>query len=172
MRCGLPAKFLLCPLLILGGTVAVFPCKCVPGSLRTYYRRADAVVVAKVVSVATDKDQNVTAKLEVLESWKRNSADNIDVITGSSCAYDFQVNEKHVLYLRNAPSGNFSTMRCQGNLAWRKSQSARTWLNRYGKKSKVELSLLFLPEYLDDDLFGLFLNNWESDPVPDNNDES
>jgi len=130
------------------------------------------VVIAKVLSVATDNDQNVTANLEVSDSWKRNLDNNVKVITGSSCAYDLHVNERHLLYLLDAPSGNFSTMRCQGNLAWGKSQSARKWLNRYGRRSKVELSLLFIPEYFDDDLTGLFLDRWESDFVPDIHDES
>ena len=122
-------------LLVLAGTVAVFPCKCVPGSLSSYYRKADAVATATVIAVSTDAEQKITVKLSITDRWKRGLPEQIEVITDkSSCGYEVQLNEKYLLYLRVTSSGQFSTMKCQGNLDFDKSQKARTWLRRYGKK--------------------------------------
>jgi hypothetical protein len=139
--------------LVLAGTVSVLPCKCVPSSLSSYYRRADAVVTGTVISVSTDDAKNITAKLGVSERWKRALPAQIDVITeNSSCAYDLQVDGKYLLYLKAMPSGKFSTMQCQGNIVFDKSQKARNWLRRYGKMGKVEFNSVLFPNIFENSL--------------------
>lgn len=143
--------------LVLAGTVAVFPCKCVPGSLSSYYRRADAVAVATVTDVSTDAEQTITAKLSIADHWKRNLPTEIEVITDkSSCGYEFQPKEKYLLYLTVTPSGQFGTMKCQGNLDFSKSKKARTWLRKYGKKGQTKISSVFFPYVIEDSLVDIF----------------
>lgn len=149
-------KLLLGVFLVLTGTIAAFPCKCVPASLSKYYRRADAVVTAKVISVSTDSEQITTAQLEISQVWKKDLPKQIEVMTGSSCAYNFQVNEKHLLYLQSRSSGQFSTMKCQGNLPLDKSLKSQNWLKKYGKKANTGVSSILLPDYFADSLNNLF----------------
>ncbi len=155
----------LAAFLVLAGTVAVFPCKCVPGSLSTYYRRADAVAVATVIAVSTDAEQKITAKLSITDRWKRDLPNQIEVITDkSSCGYDLQLNEKHLLYLREMSSGQFSTMKCQGNLDFDKSQKARTWLRRYGKKGQTKISSVFFPYLIENSILEIFKDKVQGCP--------
>jgi hypothetical protein len=147
----------LAAFLVLAGTVAVYPCKCVPGSLSSYYRRADAVVVATVTAVATDAEQTITTKLSITDNWKRALPTQIEVVTDkSSCGYNLEPNEKHLLYLKFMPSGQFSTMQCQGNLDFAKSQKARTWLKKNGKKGVTLTSSAFFPYLTEDRLLEIF----------------
>ncbi|MEP6901327.1 MAG: hypothetical protein ABJA66_06225 [Actinomycetota bacterium] len=154
------SKLLFVALLVLTGTISALPCRCVSASLNTYYRWADAVVTARVLSVSTNSEQNTTAKLEISDIWKKSLPKQIEVITGSTCAYNLQVDENHLLYLRTAPSGQFATMKCQGNLPLDKAQKSQNWLKRYGKKSRVEVSSIISPDFFEDNLVdSLFGNN-------------
>jgi hypothetical protein len=146
------SKFILLVLVILTAAVAAFPCTCVSASLKTYYKRADAVVVAKVISVSnlTEGEVSITAKLEIIDAWKKMLPKQIEVISGSSCMYNFQVGEKHLLYLQKAEANRFSTIQCQGNLPFDKSRNSLNWLKRYGKKSRPKLSSSFyLTDFFD-----------------------
>jgi hypothetical protein len=154
------SKLLFVTFLVLTGTMTAVPCRCVSASLTTYYRWADAVVKAKVISVSTDSEQNTTAKLEISDIWKKSLPKQIEVITGSTCAYNLQVDENHLLYLRTAPSGQFSTMKCQGNFPLDKAQKSQNWLKKYGKKGSIEVSSIILPDFFEDNLVdSLFGNN-------------
>ncbi|MBC7900883.1 MAG: hypothetical protein H7070_12620 [Saprospiraceae bacterium] len=115
------------------GTSVAFACRCQSASLRTYYNRADVVVVAKVSSVSTDARQMTTAKLAVSNVWKKDMTGQIEAITGSSCAFDFKEDGEYLVYLRATPDGKMSTMQCQGNLPFNRAGKAKTWLKRYGK---------------------------------------
>ena len=153
------SKLLFIAFLVLTGTITALPCRCVSASLTTYYRWADAIVTAKVISVSTDSDQNTTAKLEISDTWKKSLPKQIEVITGSTCAYNLQVDENYLLYLRTAPSGQFSTTKCQGNFPLDKAQKSRNWLKKYGKKGRVELSSIIMPDYFEDNLIDSILGN-------------
>lgn len=143
--------------LVLAGTVAVYPCKCVPGSLSSYYRRADAVVVATVTAVSTDSEHTITTQLNITDRWKRALPTQIEVVTDkSSCGYNLEPNEKHLLYLKVMSSGQFSTMQCQGNLSFAKSQKARNWLKKNGKKGNTLISSAFFPYLTENNLFEIF----------------
>jgi hypothetical protein len=154
MKRAIFSKTILALFVVLTAAVAAFPCRCVPASLQTYYKRADAVVTAKVLSVSTstEGDQLTTVELEVIDAWKKDLPKEIKAITGSSCIYIFQVGEKHLLYLKNTPTDEFSTMRCQGNLPLNKAQKSLNWLKKYGKKSNAELSSVFLPDLFEERL--------------------
>jgi hypothetical protein len=154
MKIALYSKSILVLFVVLTAAVSAFPCRCVPATLKTYYKRADAVVTAKVISVSnsTEGEVTTTAKLEIINVWKRGLPKQIEVITGSSCAYDLQVGEEHLLYLQKTQADKFSTMRCQGNLPLNKSQKSLNWLKRYGKKSSAELSSVYLPDLFDERL--------------------
>jgi len=149
MKIAVFSKSLLALFVVLTAAIAAFPCRCVPASLKTYYGRADAVVTAKVISVSTsaEGDQLTTAKLEVIDAWKKDLPRQIEVVTGSSCIYSFQAGEEHLLYLQNTPSGKFSTMRCQGNLPLDKAQKSLNWLKKNAKKSRADVSLIYLPDF-------------------------
>jgi hypothetical protein len=154
MKIAVYAKSILVLFVVLTAAFAAFPCSCVPASLKTYYKRADAVVTAKVISVSnsTEGEVTTTAELDVIDVWKLGLPKQIEVMTGSSCAYDFQVGEKHLLYLQKTQADKFSTMQCQGNLSLNKAQKSLKWLKRYGKKSKAELTSFFLPDFFEENL--------------------
>jgi hypothetical protein len=164
MKNAVFSKSLLVLLVVLTATIAAFPCRCIQASLKTYYQRADAVVTAKVLSVSTstEGDELTTVKLEIIDAWKKDLPKEIEVVTGTSCIYIFQTGEEHLLYLKNRTSNNFTTMRCWGNLPLDKSQRSLNWLKKYVKKSRAELSSVYLPDFFGE-LSGDFLfetGNW------------
>ena len=152
MKIRFLSKLAVTLFLVLTATGTVFPCRCVNASLNAYYRRADAVVTAQVVSVSTDAAQNTTARLEISEAWKKALPSAVEVITGSTCAYEMQAGESHLLYLQAASAGQFSTMKCQGNLPSDQAGKSKNWLKRYGKKSSVARSADFLRDFYENDL--------------------
>jgi hypothetical protein len=167
MKITVYSKSILVLFVILTGAVSALPCSCVPASLKTYYRRADAVVTAKVISVSnsTEGEVTTTAKLEIIDVWKRGLPKQIEVMTGSSCAYDFQVGEKHLLYLQKSRADKFSTMQCQGNLSLNKAQKSLNWLKRYGRKSKAELALFYLPDLFEENLSDFLFETGVGDEI-------
>jgi hypothetical protein len=167
MKIAVCSKLILILFVVLTAAISAYPCRCVPASLRTYYRRAEAVVTAKVISVSTsvEGDRLTTAKLELIDVWKKALPKQIEVITGTSCVYNFQVGEKHLLYLQNAPAGKFSTMRCQGNLPLNKAQKSLNWLKRYGKKMSPALSSFFLQDLFEVRLSDFLLETETGDCV-------
>jgi hypothetical protein len=170
MKIAVYSRSILVLFVVLAAAVPAFPCSCAPASLRTYYKRAAAIVTAKVISVSnsTEGEVTTTAQLEVIDVWKRGLPKQIEVITGSSCAYDFQVGEKHLLYLQKTQADKFSTMKCQGNLSLDKAEKSLKWLKRYGKKSKAELTSFLLPDFwelnLSDLLFETRVGGIEKPP--------
>jgi hypothetical protein len=157
MKIAVHSKSILVLFVVLAAAVSAFPCSCAPASLKTFYKRADAVVTAKVISVSnsTEGEVTTTAQLEVIDVWKRGLPKQIEVMTGSSCAYDFRGGEKHLLYLQKTQANKFSTMQCQGNLSLNKAQKSLKWLKRYGKKGKAELTSFLLPDFWEENLSDL-----------------
>jgi hypothetical protein len=157
MKITVYSKSILVLFVVLTAAVSASPCVCVPASPKTYYKRADAVVTAKVISVSnsTEGEVSTTAKLEIIDVWKRAVPKQIEVITGSSCEYDFQIGEKHLLYLQKTQTDKFSTMQCQGNLSLNKAQKSLNWLKRYGKKRKAELTSFYLRDFFEENLSDL-----------------
>jgi hypothetical protein len=151
MKIAVYSKIILVIAVILTAAAAALPCSCVPATLKTYYKRADAVVTAKVISVSnsTEGEMTTTAKLEVIGVWKQRLPKQIEVISGSSCVYNFQVGEAHLLYLQKARADKFSTMNCQGNLPLDKAQKSLSWLKRYGKNVRTWLTSYYLPDFFE-----------------------
>jgi hypothetical protein len=151
MKIAVYSKLILVLVVILTSAAAALPCSCVPATLKTYYKRADAVVAAKVISVSNSAQGEVTttAKLEVIDVWKQRLPKQIEVISGSSCVYDFKAGEEHLLYLQKAQADRFSTMKCQGNLPLDKARKSLNWLKRYGKKFRTSLTLYHLQDFFD-----------------------
>ena len=150
----------------MAAAISVFPCRCVPASLQDYYGRADSVVTARVISVSTstEGEKLTTAKVEITDVWKKLLPGQIEVITGSSCLYNMQAGEKHLLYLQTASEGKYSTMQCQGNLPLKKAQKSLNWLKKYGKKSLAVFDSIYFPDFfeerLGDILFEVRPNEW------------
>jgi hypothetical protein len=137
METRLLFSLMFCLFCVTLAAPAVFACRCVPQSLATYYQRADAIAVAKIITVSTGSNSDLIANVEVSDTWKRDIPVQIEVETGTTCIYDLQAGETHLLYLRSASNGRFSTIRCQGNLPLGKSQKALLWLKRHGAKKAV-----------------------------------
>lgn len=117
-----------------------FACRCIdPGPTAPAYKKASAVLVAKVLSVRKNADSTVTASLQVSQGWKRDVSAALDVSTvATTCAFPFAEGKEYVLYVRDLPAnGGYSTARCMGNVATEDADQALAWLKRNGAAKQV-----------------------------------
>ena len=71
-------------------------------------------------------------RVRVLQAWKSNSAEIVNVVTGTDCTYSIHTGEKHLLFLIRAGDG-FTTGRCMGDVPISRSNGPLSWLRRHGK---------------------------------------
>jgi hypothetical protein len=116
-----------------------FACRCVEPSVRMAYKRADVVVIAKVLKITSGPEPNaITAVLSVSQAWKRDIPTQITLVSGEDCVYMLGKDQEHVLYLTKDKAENlYGTVRCRGNKLVFKAQQALEWLRRYGKPAKI-----------------------------------
>jgi hypothetical protein len=133
-----PRVTALCLGLSLLATSRADACRCREPAVGAAHRRAELVVMAKVLEVkprASDP-QGQEAKVQVLDAWKKDTAQTITVTTGTDCAYPLTVGDRHLLFLTSAGDG-LTTGRCMGNLPAARAQRAVTWLSHHGKRGVV-----------------------------------
>jgi hypothetical protein len=115
-----------------------YPCKCVKSTLKNNYKKADAVVVSKVLNIYEQAENVIQVELEIQNAWKSNLPRTLTIIIEKdSCEYQLKKGEKHLLYLELLGSGKFTTNNCRGNLSENKSARAKKWLRSYAKKSII-----------------------------------
>jgi hypothetical protein len=125
--------------LLLVAPSPAFACRCAgPISPQTAYRRADTVVVAKVIRVTPDPvNKSVRATVRVSQAWKEEVPAELTVATDSTCAYGFAPGEEDLLYLSRTSWGGYGTTRCNGTQSLAKAGKAIRWLNRYGRPARL-----------------------------------
>jgi hypothetical protein len=117
----------------------VFACRCAgPMSPQTAYRRADTVVVARVMTVTPNPDNNGTlATVRVSQAWKGEVPRELTVATDGTCAYRFASGQEDLLYLSRTSWGGYGATRCNGTQPLAKARKALGWLHRYGSAAKL-----------------------------------
>lgn len=117
---------------------AVYPCKCVKADFKTNYKNVDMVVLAKIIETVDNGDNTVEMKIEIIKAWKTDASKTMTiVIEKDTCEYQMATGEIHLLYLEKLASGNFTTNRCRGNLPEDKSSKAKSWLEKYARKTRI-----------------------------------
>jgi hypothetical protein len=123
---------------LIGALAATYPsfaaaCRCREPSTAVAYSRAALVVMAEALEVrARPEIQGDQLKVRVLQAWKSESPEILEVVTGTDCAYSVRTGEKHLLFLVRAGDG-FTTGRCMGNVPAARSEGPLSWLHRHGK---------------------------------------
>lgn len=108
-------------------------CRCREPSTAAAYSRAALVVLAEALEVrARPEVQGAQLKVRVLQAWKSESPEILEVVTGTDCAYSVRAGEKHLLFLLRVGDG-FTTGRCMGNVPAARSEGPLSWLRRHGK---------------------------------------
>jgi len=111
-------------------------CRCITSvSPEIAYQQADAVIQGTVVSIGGDfyREGGATAKIQVLKAWKKDVHGLLDVSTATTCAYDFQVGDEILLYLKLSEDGkHYTTRKCVGNLPICKAKESLKWLEQNG----------------------------------------
>jgi hypothetical protein len=108
-------------------------CRCREPSTAAAYSRAALVVIAEALEVRPRPEiHGDQLRLRVLEAWKSESPEILDVVTGTDCAYAVHAGEKHLLFLVRAEDG-FTTGRCMGDVPISRSNGPLSWLRRHGK---------------------------------------
>lgn len=132
--------------ILLSATGDAFACRCTSPITSQSYKNADAVVLAKAVSVVEDREnQTQIATLTILEAWKKAIPSQLKVNAGGKvCGFFFKEGQEYIVYLISGKDGQYSTKNCIGNkylnnpeLPLSFGKSARddiAWLRRYGRK--------------------------------------
>jgi len=115
---------------------AALPCRCKEPSMQVAYKRADTVVVAKVISITTDPNTRMTVVLSVSQVWKRDSPEQVTITTGPPCGYNLEKDSEYLLYLLRAPNGIYTDI-CARNRKLEQAKEPIHWLQRYGKSAKI-----------------------------------
>jgi hypothetical protein len=114
-----------------------YACRCIePASTALAYQQADIVLLGKVLTINGDinKDGGAIAKIDVLKSWKQTIETQVDVVTKTTCAYNFKIGEEYLLFLRkNKQTNELTTERCKGNLPVTEAKHALEWLEQHTK---------------------------------------
>jgi hypothetical protein len=114
---------------------AAFACRCVaPQPEAAYFSRSAAVVTGTVVSVSGDPDAEggVTARVRVETTFKGAPGREIDIVSRTTCAFDFKRGETYLLHLRRlSATGGFTTGICDGNQTAAAAGRALGWLKRH-----------------------------------------
>ena len=124
-------------------------CRCRPPSFQVAYKRAQAVVVARVVSIENRANNVQVAVLSVSQAWKRDLPARLTVIAGGQvCGFSLEENREYVLYLFVNSNQDYATSNCVGNKFIdhpklpppdaAAAKEAVAWLQKHGKSGKVE----------------------------------
>jgi hypothetical protein len=113
-------------------------CRCGSISPSTAYHQADVVLWGKVLTVKgnINTEAGATARISVLKLWKRGvaNANEVEVLTRTTCAYDFKIGEEYLLFLnKDSHTDQFTTGICNGNLPIANAKNALKWLNFHSK---------------------------------------
>lgn len=118
-----------------------FACRC-PGSISPIaaYKQADIVLWGKVMAVKGDiNKEGATARISVSKVWKKKIRNEVSVLTATTCAFEFQLNEEYLLYLYESPDGKYyTTKKCVGNLPISQAEKALDWLKRHGMPMDID----------------------------------
>ncbi len=114
-------------------------CRCKePTEIAGPYKRAEAVVVAKVSNVSPNpKIDGFTVILQISEVWKASLPRLITVETGTDCRYPFEQGKEYLVVVLKVASG-YTTGRCLGNRPVADAQPAIQWLNTKGTRGTVQ----------------------------------
>lgn len=146
----LRAVTLLLPvsLLFIWHPQTAFACRCKSPATSTAYQRAQAVVVATVVSVESKEQGQQLAILSISQAWKQVVPARLPVLSGGQvCGHHFAEGQEYVLYLFVNQDGTYTTSNCVGNKfvnnptlpAHFKAAAERdlAWLKQHGKAAKI-----------------------------------
>ena len=105
------------------------------------YQRADVVLWGKVLAVKGDinTEQGAIAKISVLKLWKKSVGKEVEVLTRTTCAYDFKIGDEYLLFLnKTADIKFFTTGICSGNLQITNAEKAFNWLKLHAKLIDID----------------------------------
>jgi hypothetical protein len=121
--------------------------RCKSPSVRAAYQRAQAVVVAKAISIENQADDAQVALLSVSEAWKQDMPAQLKVVAGGKvCGHFFEENQEYVLYLFVNGNNEYTTSNCVGNKFINNpklppqnavaAKKAIAWLRKYGRRER------------------------------------
>lgn len=120
------------------GALAAWPsyaCRCIePPSIEQAYAQAALVVLGDVAQVEGDPygPGGATVTISVLQSWKQPASRQLTVITSSSCAFNFQPDQRALLYLQaTAETAVYTARACQGSAPVEAAGEKLLWLMQH-----------------------------------------
>lgn len=128
-------------LLLLALPASSLACRCIEDiAPASAYRQADVVVWGQARAVRGDiNKEGTTVNIHVIKAWKKTVRAEIEVMTSTTCAFEFSTGGEYLLYLHASPDGaRYTTKRCVGNRIIAEAQKALDWLKRYGVPAAVE----------------------------------
>lgn len=127
-------------ILLLALPAVSLACRCIEDiTPESAYRQADVVVRGQARTVRGDiNKEGATANVRVSQAWKKATRAEIEVLTSTTCAFEFQPGEEYLLYLRESSNGTYTTRRCLGNRSIAEAQKALDWLKRRGAPAAIE----------------------------------
>ena len=75
--------------------------------------------------------------LRVSRSWKTDSPEDISITTGTTCRYEAEPDREYLLFLDSMKTEEPWTGRCRGNGPLAEKAEAVRWLDKNGRKGRV-----------------------------------
>jgi len=95
--------------------LAAEACRCKSRTLDEAVSLADFVALARVERKEMLSSSEMRIDLTVLESFKGHIEKPLSVMSTSTCMYDVEAGEEHLLFIRDDPNFGLHTDICSGN---------------------------------------------------------
>ncbi len=125
-----------------------YACRCKMPSTSWAYKKAEMVLVVKVVRVEKLANEMQSVEVSVSDAWKQNASTSLKILAGGEvCGYFFEEGRDYIVYLKKNENGEWATVNCVGNkvindanfpLFTELARQDKIWLKKNGKKGSID----------------------------------
>lgn len=112
-------------------------CRCAPPSVRTAYKRAEAIVVARVLQISGDTPGKQNVKLSISQTWKKTVPTDLTIDNSSVCPLNIEEGRNYLLFITRDQNGTLYVDRCSRNQLIEQADDSLQWLQQHASRFDV-----------------------------------